>query len=266
MEIPPDVDQQIIASLPDVTITVKRLYDLPGALLPHSEAHVGITSTCLENVAELLQFTRKALYLAKCEWHTHKDRRVEGYPEQTNHLHAVHFSRFYFDHAANCLYATLNHLAAAMWHFHEKEDRPLGDKYKFPDRVCIRWCTKTPTPSSLTLLKSVLDAKSWIMVKGYRDRWTHREVPVIAGEVRRRRRTLWRKIGEAPPPSFLMAHVGESIGEVAYVCYGIGDHEFEMPVLMDAAVESFRLLITASEDFLLSVRQVYQSHGWSFDG
>ena len=253
--VPSEVSEQIENSLPDVLPVWRKAINLLGELLPPSSAHVAIACVCLQNGLELFKYARKAIFTAKCEWYRFKDEKVSGQPNEGRFMYAVHFARPHFDHAANCLYAGMNHLAGAMWHFHEGPEGPLGSKYDPADKIRKYWKKERPDAACLPILQNVNNDLNWKTIIDYRNKWTHRELPVIEGEARNRRETVW-KAGDAPPPAFyLMAHTDCESGRVAYLGSGYGDHEFRMPELMDAAAEALRVAMLAADSFLTLVNQ-----------
>jgi hypothetical protein len=93
---------------------------------------------------------------------------------------------------------------------------------------------------------------------GYRSKWNHRELPLIEGELRNRREVVWKDQGYPPPACYLMAHVRPDIGKVAYVRTGLGNYEYRLPDLLDAATEGLRAAVVASQAFLIFVYQHFK--------
>jgi len=253
--VPQEVSEQILKSLPDARGLHRKVYDLWGELLPPLSGHVAIACVCLQNSAELFQDAGWGVYHARCEWHRLKDRKVPGLPNDGRYLFAVSEARHYFDHAANCLYAGMNHLAGAMWHFHEGAEGPLGSGYKSADQIRQLWEKAGAGPSSLPILQGVLTNAAWGTVMGYRSKWNHREYPLIEGEFRNRREAVWKDQSDPGPSHYIMSHVDGDAGKVAYIRSGLGNHEYGMPDLMDAATESLRAAVAAGESFHALVQQ-----------
>jgi hypothetical protein len=253
--VPPEIREQVLGSLPDVQSLHRKVYEMSGEMLPPSSGHVAIACVCLQNAVELFQDAAWGTYNARCEWHKFKDHKVPDYPDEGRHLFAVKAARHYFDYVANCLFAGMNHLGGAMWHFHEGAEGPLGSDYKSADQIRQLWEKATPGPASLPILQSVLMSPSWVAVAGYRHRWNHREYPLIEGELRNRREVVWKDQAAPEPLHYLMAHIDPGAGKVAYVRSGLGNHEYRMPDLMEAATEGLRLAVGAAEAFLALVQQ-----------
>jgi hypothetical protein len=155
-------------------------------------------STACRTRGELLQDAASAVFDARCEWHRLKGHEIPGQPNKGRHLLAVHASRTGFDHAANCLYAGLNHLAGAMWHFHDGAEGPLGGDYRSADQIRKHWEKQGATHASLAILQAALSDADWAVVAGYRSKWNHREYPLIEGELRNRREVVWKDQGDPP--------------------------------------------------------------------
>src|SRR5438128_719385 len=135
-----------------------------------------------------------------------------------------------------------------MWHFHEGVAGPLGSGYKSADQICRLWQDRGATHPSLPILRAALSDANWVAVKGYRDRWNHREYPLIEGEFRSRREVVWKEESDPPPPNVILTH--KLAGKVAYVAAGCGNHQYRMPELMDAGTAALRAALVAVEAFL----------------
>ncbi len=252
-QVPQGVHDRISASLPDVPALLLRAERLWGGLLPPSSGNVAIACVCLQDSLAVFQNACMALYYARWEWHRLSGHEVPGYPENGRHHLAAFVTRQRFDHAANCLYAGMNHLAGAMWHFHEGEEGPLGSDYKSAEQIRKHWVKVGSAPESQPILDAALTDKDWDAVAGYRAKWSHREYPIVEGEYRDRREVVWKDETEPPPPNVLLTH--KAGGKVAYVTAGVGNHQYRLPDLMDAGTGALRAAVTASRAFIALVEQ-----------
>jgi hypothetical protein len=130
----------------------------------------------------------------------------------------------------------------------------LGSDYKSAEQIRKHWEKVGAIHLCLPILQGALNDPHWVTVMGYRSKWNHRELPLIEGEVRNRRQVVWKDQAEPPPPCYLMAHFHNDKGKVAYVGAGIGQHEYRMPDLLEAATAGLRTAVAASEAFLALVQ------------
>ena len=244
--IPEAAIAEIKAWLPDLHDLWKMLVDrtIHGFFLPEDAQHLHLAAVCLRDLADTLQTAGKALFWAKHDW-----LHVTVHSEQPDKQFGVHFSRFHFDHAAVALSAASNHMASSMWHLEEEIPKPLGRDYKSAAAAREAWRKRAPHPQSFAILDSLLNDPAWKVVSKYRDRWVHRGMPIIEGEIRQARRRIWRDVKDPPPdvPWFMKRET-----ESGRVCYAVqhGKPEFNMPDLLDKGALALKQLIFAARTFL----------------
>ena len=240
----PEVEAEVISSLPDIdalyrTVSKRRLvYNMPL----HSGDHMALAWVCLNDLAEMVQIATVALREAKLDWHW----VLANY--ENNLFQAVNAARYSFDYAALLMSAASNHLASAMWHFHEEEKTPLGKRYKSAAQVVNAWKERPSKPASLALLKDLLEFPDWKAISEYRDEWVHRGMPVIRGELKYARREIWRD-ADALAPNHYALKVSRPDGKVTYDTLNlVPDHD--MQDLFDAATAALFKLNDMSVKFL----------------
>ena len=115
----PELEKEIISSLPDLNYFIgevrkRTMYYL---WVPEGKEHLALSWVCLIDASELIQTAIAALKNAKRDWISADNH----YEEDENKLVlSVSDTRYNFDYAVLLMTASSNHLAAAMWHFHEK--------------------------------------------------------------------------------------------------------------------------------------------------
>lgn len=223
---------------------------------PADEA-VALATICITDLAYVLQTAEKGLYQAQYYWALH---------EAAGHLNskkgrqrAIVESRHHFDFGLIALCAASNHLASAMWHFHESVPEPLGKKYKSAAQARDAWRSKAAPHESLGILSRLLDHPDWKIVNEYRDNWIHRGLPILNGENRIGRRRVWQQPGAPAPPAYFATSTA-SDGRVMYLVQG-DESTFEVPSLLPHARSAQDELYRATREFLVLLDTLLASRG-----
>jgi hypothetical protein len=199
-----------------------------GFFVSENSQYLHLSGVCLRDLADSIQVAGRSLSMAMYE-------RLRRSSEMS---WAIFHSRYFFDYAAVALCAASNHLASAMWHLEERENRPLGPRYKTANMARREWKSRSHTPSSLSMLESLLSDEAWNEITAYRDQWVHRGFPIIAGEVRLGRRQIWQDSAEEPPKAPWIMKVETEKGRVCYLVQH-DEPQYDMQLLLTTGAAAF---------------------------
>lgn len=269
-ELTETVMKEIVDSIPSTADVWKELHISTEMVTPDDKQHLNTAAMCLHDLAEYLQFVGKGVCEAKCDWYRYKDITIENYPQQGKFLHAVHFARYHADHAINSLVAAMSHLANAAWHFFAQEQDAPNRYDNYLD--IIKVLGRDAKSSSLAAeFHTIVSHPEWEYVHQYRNKWNHRELPRISGEMRRKKELIWQRETD-PKPDWYSITKADGKGKVAYIGAGQFVHDYDMPKLFDCCVSCLNKIIAASRSFLAvfknELQAVAASHGLTltFDG
>lgn len=251
----------LLTGLPDINSFRRKINQRGLVYHPMSTAgdHMAMTWVCLQDLAMMIQTAIVMLRKAILDF----ENLIK---EDRDHalLVAVSETRSSFDYSALCMSAAANHLASAMWHFHEKAEEPLGEYYKTAGQVRQEWAKANKTYASLEILCSLFDETAWETLSQYRHSWSHRGIPVIGGEFRYARRELWQDENEPPPSTQYMA-ARRADRKIRYDS-GNMKPDFQMKELLDIGRKSLARLHECAEEFLTLFDAVLDEQGgWSFN-
>lgn len=215
---------------------------------------LAMTWVCLQDLALMIQTSTIALRDATLDFH---DLKKQDKKEAV--VDAVSMSRFSFDYAALCMSAGSNHLASAMWHYHEGVESPLGRDYKSARQARSKWKEAKSRHESFSILDRLLDSPAWEVISSYRDSWSHRGIPVIGGEFRYARREIWQDESEPPPAKYFMA-TKRGDGKVSYDTGNLKP-DYQMVELLVAGTNSLHLLNSCSDEFLVLFDKILDEQG-----
>ena len=242
--ISPEIEAQIASSLPDTNYLANEVRKRGGFyfFVPEGAEHIALVWVCLADASSLIQTAIPALLDAKRDWIS----AFEYYDENQLQM-AVSNARYSFDYAILVLSAASNHLAAAMWHFHNEIADPM-DRYDAAWGVYNKWKNKSDAPVSFSILEGLLQDEDWKKILEYRHKWVHRGLPVIKGEFRLARRSIWQDADAPEPSSYFMKRTRPD-GKVSYDSINLTP-EYEMENLLDTATGALRKLHLTAEKFL----------------
>lgn len=245
-------NEAIIAFYREVAMT-----EGPIIFVPPEDEHVSLSILCLHDFAEVLQTVGRALDHATREWEAQEGEGVSK--DQKALALAVHETRYHLDYCSIAVCAAANHLASSLWHLLEHETQPLGRHYKSAAQAHREWTKANRHPGGTSALASILDDPKWKVVNEHRDGLVHRELPLLAGELRPKRRQVWVQPTAPEPDGYLMKATAQD-GRVAYLLQA--DHpDVSAPELIDACRHCLRALVAAGQDVLRQLQTNIARHG-----
>ena len=85
----------------------------------------------------------------------------------------------------------------------KKVAEPL-DRYDAAWGVYNKWKGKNESYESFPFLEALLHDSQWDVIQGYRNKWVHSGLPLIAGEFRFKRKAIWQMKDDPEPPNYIM--------------------------------------------------------------
>lgn len=254
-ELAPEIRKEVEDSLPELNRLRRQVSERRGAVtFPFlSGDHVGMAWICLSDATHLIEDSIIALRESNLDW-----RWALGYYEENTLLMAVGEARYSFDYAANLMVSASNHLAAAMWHFHETEGEPL-DRYDAMSAVVRKWTNRSDAPESLSILNHLAASKSWNTMLEYRHKWVHRGLPVIRGEFRHAKRALWTD--DASSASDSMFRIVRPDGMISHPGLTMAP-EYEMTDLLSKGALAIHDFYEAAGKFIKLLDAKLVQDGW----